>query len=843
MPIHATASAQELDVVSAAPIRIRQAALFRVVPEALAAQSNQYGTSVHRVQGFEFLPREPYTLGWTLVASQPPSHGGRRLREMAAAAASHFTRSPLLHTAMPPALHELQRLQKSTLTDGAGTRKRNRDDGGASQPSELALLSAAVGAEPASSPCDERTLRQWLDCLHADAADGRGDCIEAIRDAAHEEPAWCARPILKSLAALLHSPSCGGVQAGRCAGVVNALARIRPDAPPPLNEEACDALASWLRRPDVTPSLPTAAFLAILTDAEPCTSMLEALAALTQSFRFDVSATDGAEAAAARLPANLRERLLIVGAAAAKRVRGTAQEPASERASWEDAERRRTAAAEISASVLASLQAALEASAQWDGLHERAATAAEHHWEHVLTAHEREAWVGHHAQLQREGLEWASRHAEEWRRHESVAREQLRRRLLEASDAFDTKVEEEQPRVLIAALRAAGNLGRRHHQPDDSDDALLLGVRACLLHRAPAVIEAAADTLRSHPHPHAEVALVKVLERTEATHHGARRRVLESLLKWPTAGTATVSTAVAALLRTPLRDARHCQAACASRCNPHAKGDECKVQCERACSHEAEAGQLYAKLVRRAAPQGHDLAPLLRQHGRATHPSRMRVALASARSEVSAWHTGPLGPLLLANRTAQELARIIHDEHHSGGLMSPGESMSSDGLRSGQVADDRLSSSTFADRAHRDGGRVHELGLPAGASMTHWRVAARRRGRALRYDWQTFDFDKLSLTFIDIILSHPPLDWVKTWGDPKLMGDLGGAGESRAEQAQCTGSRSSCAQLLPPLFTLAAPHLTALLLATDHRCWGASARRKPCMASCGPLWGWLWHRA
>ena len=42
---------------------------------------------------------------------------------------------------------------------------------------------------------------------------------------------------------------------------------------------------------------------------------------------------------------------------------------------------------------------------------------------------------------------------------------------------------------------------------------------------------------------------------------------------------------------------------------------------------------------------------------------------------------------------------------------------------------------------------------------------------AVQVDWDAF-----SLTFIDIILSHPPLDWNFQVGDPQLLGSFGGAG-------------------------------------------------------------------
>ena len=49
-------------------------------------------------------------------------------------------------------------------------------------------------------------------------------------------------------------------------------------------------------------------------------------------------------------------------------------------------------------------------------------------------------------------------------------------------------------------------------------------------------------------------------------------------------------------------------------------------------------------------------------------------------------------------------------------------------------------------------------------------------GRRLQIDWSNVDFDDFSLTFIDIVLTHPPLDWYKEYGDRALFGDLGGAG-------------------------------------------------------------------
>jgi hypothetical protein len=208
---------------------------------------------------------------------------------------------------------------------------------------------------------------------------------------------------------------------------------------------------------------------------------------------------------------------------------------------------------------------------------------------------------------------------------------------------------------------------------------------------------------------------------------------LDSLAARPLVSAAVASYATTALLATPIRDAAACEAECARRCNPHARGSVCAKACAEGCAHEGEMGASLARLVRGLGGAGHDLGALLASSVPNAHPTRLEAAAAVASGALPAWPTAAAaGPLPLGNLSAAQLTSLI--------------------LRHGPI----------------------RTALPWEAQPT-W-PAAGPRGRSLRINWKEVNFDSFSLTFVDLVLSHKPLDWSLQFGDPELLGSIGGAG-------------------------------------------------------------------
>ena len=358
--------------------------------------------------------------------------------------------------------------------------------------------------------------------------------------------------------------------------------------------------------------------------------------------------------------------------------------------------------------------------------------------------------------------------------------------MLHSDQRYSPVTEARDARQLISALRAAGNLGEltTAHATDTSSNQLRASlsehIHACATSsHEPAVVEAAASALRASHHHHDHTSrhvLLSMLQRamdvSEPAHPGvvaadgarhmqpmppwqtsadgtaedAAAHAITSLLSWPTIHLDTASEAMRLLLCAPLHSAESCTHACTHGCNPqHAKGPACTTKCEQLCRKRHTLHASLATLVRKAVASGHDLAQLLEAHAPITHADRVATAIAAAHQGATEGVSTRMSTLVLGNRTARELAAIV----------------------------------CGAGRRAAYPSSEHELQQGCAAAHTAATAGARgssRRHRRLALNWASVtDFDSFSLTFIDIILSAPPLSWSKQWGNKRMLGDLGGA--------------------------------------------------------------------
>ena len=778
-------------------ITIRQSALLHSLPSAFEDKYFAPGSSRKpaELEGFDALPTEPSELVWTLVHSQPLPPSRRRLYESAADRAG-FVSSPLRHASHElMSMHELRaKREEGASDDGQSAEEEAADE--ADEETAHASVSAAGVIQPAHRPkakrggggggdthCSAAALQPLLECLHRPEAvsdEDRLHCVRALRVTTEDHRSHCLEPVLAALQSLLLSGACEGTMASRCGSVVNALQLVASDADElAIRLAACEAFGAWVAQPLTAASLPQEAFTAMVVQAMPCAKLMEAAIAHPVGALHDAAREERLLLAAAAMARKAHQEVEAAHHAAAGRSthgRATGIATPTEEATPQDQEaahraRRAAAAAAIGERVLAVLSSAAGASAGWEAAHAEADAAARAHWATQLSGHEKEGWISHHAVLPREGLQWAHSRGE-LSAHEATARAALKTHLLHtAHPTYNADQEHEHTRQLISALRAVGNLGLPPRLPPDENgghgdagdndageerrpaEELVRHLQHAAQHRAPSVVEATMVALRKmHSHPAAEATLLAVLRRRHPSERAARRKAAATLLEWPQVGAKTAADAVGLLLRTPLRDVDLCARSCVARCNPHARGTACKEECMERCGHEADMALSLSQLVQKAVspsgtpggrdykPPAHDLAPLLELHAPAASPSRLAFAAShGAQRTRPAWASSVVHPELrtVGNRTAAELARLV------------------------QAAPSRLLG-------------VEEEEAAAARREAH--LAPVPRGRALKWDWSKVDFDDFSLTFIDLILSHKPLDWNKQFGDPNLLGKIGGAG-------------------------------------------------------------------
>ena len=538
------------------PRSVRQLSHFAARPELLAGGTG--GTTVEH-DGFEFLPREPKVVEWKLTGSRPL----RAARRRRLAAADDYKAAPLLHPHASPSVHQMQR-----------DRHEREHPRGA----------APAAADAAPSPTCAEEAEAVAGCLReevrAPAALGaaRTECLVATQQLAVR----CAASVRRFVVGELASPRCAGAAAARCGLLVNALTLVVEGGVAGLGgdlDAADDAAAAGDADGDGAPHatlggqealgrfwsaerlahLPQEAYLAVIGTRHPRP------APPRRPRRRRPSRPGGGGGA---LPLAARQQQLLVAAAAANRAHAEPVHAASaERAG---------ALANISAAVVAAVEAAAAVDGTWEERHAAAADEAAAEWRDRFTPHLREGWVAHHAQLHHEQLK-LEMEAGRYAHHEAHALEMLRRHVLRRR-GHDAAAERAHGRAYGSALRAAGNLGGA--AAGKAAPRLRKAAAACLAHRDEDVAEAAAGALRFHASPAAERALLHAAAGgaagatpgSEAGPHAvgaaasagasyaaggaaaARRAALKTLLtKEGPIEQPTLSEAVRLLVRVPLR--------------------------------------------------------------------------------------------------------------------------------------------------------------------------------------------------------------------------------------------------------------------------------------------------
>ena len=739
------------------------------------------------IDGFEMMPTEPTQTSWTLVETPsppPPSHSRRRSLEARRDDVSLDTltlRLGFLRTSLDhPMEDEVKRVGGDYASLERKFRKRGKEDdeldchGDAYEQMEQVppLAHPCPSAVPDSQllltcssnlPClpipllifgDNVTeqailcaLYQHGDAFHDISKDEGLKCVSRLEELSRVCPEL---PIRASVENVVHE-RCNGDAALDCGGLVNALGMLN------AQKELTTFVSSHCVR-----HMPDALRVMLIDVQPPSGALLEAVAK-----KLDVGAhvrhwVDNATAdAAARAynESNCHEfesedlhdevefhdeqawlNLLLASSAAAGL--GAKPKPGSEAlVGWRDA------VAHIHHHVLGFLDAMSSYDNQtFAKEHALAFQRAEDMWERELGDHEQELFVTEHSHLNRRALGWAIENG-----HHQAHVETAKQHLHDEIYLRQTKGLGERLHLarLRTALRAVRNL-----RPADQKHALR--VAAFLNHRDEGVVEDAVTALRAfegrHEGSHAEA---RLLEHVAKHAHPAKSykcreapkkllHALKALSHWQHiergTGNATLSEAVRLLLRMErsfvfrvLYDKDHrphiadkqCVIACVGTCNPHGNRRDCKHHCQNACLSGADVVEELAKLVRRALVASRlpdDQVPEwlklhLWEHGPSAHPS---------------WH-------------------------------APEEAVEGGAGKDGWHVFEPASFAPFVDRTDA-------------AAVERERAAEASRRRRRLFDWKSIDFNKFSLTFINLkILMAPNLNLNKFWGMdlPSPMGKVG----------------------------------------------------------------------
>ena len=130
----------------------------------------------------------------------------------------------------------------------------------------------------------------------------------------------------------------------------------------------------------------------------------------------------------------------------------------------------------------------------------------------------------------------------------------------------------------------------------------------------------------------------------------------------------------------------------------------------------------------------------------------MRLHMAIAHAEASTHPNWPKHdtPVHLGNRSALGLMQIVRTA---------------------------VRSSWIGDGGHDPFARWPEMS--AMSAMSEANESRRELSMFKRINWadkSTFDFDTMSLTFLDLVLEMKGVNWRMTFGNPKLFGKFGGVG-------------------------------------------------------------------
>ena len=386
----------------------------------------------------------------------------------------------------------------------------------------------------------------------------------------------------------------------------------------------------------------------------------------------------------------------------------------------------RTALESIHSAVREELRASALTDAAWREMHVHAESTTKGKW--AAMGHEqRITWVSHHAGMDPTSLELESE--ANYAQHEAHALDMLRHEHLVRHPEYSALGEERATNQIIAALRAAHNLANDSHADLCT---------SFLDHHHHDVASAAAKALVRFPSDQVEDSLLQQLTQRLPTgmqksgSAGARqnstmaRNLISALIARESTGAEATMEATKQLMRLPFHLPTNeadthvtvCIRNCVPTCNPRLKLKRCRQQCTDQCGDECEVANALRELTRKGLGQ-HGNQPLnraLAEHSEEIHPS-------------------------------------LVDLHHR-----------------------RL-----------DVHKRRKLGLLDGVEGFFGMIKdATDQVKAGVADWASdpyvkmdyLDLNQFSLTFLDLVLTHTPIEWSKFWGDRDLIPVWGGAGVS-----------------------------------------------------------------
>ena len=523
-----------------------------------------------------------------------------------------------------------------------------------------------------------------------------------------------------------------------CAGLINALGVLANMAD--YSKAAQHAIVELLVSAAV-PWLPVEFNAAIATLQNPSHELLHALAEKTAEPPHEMDVRQPAAGAVQDMHTAL---LLAASAAAATHFRNL--EANQELGREEGRDGSSHAARRIRRLVTDNMDAASsEEGRTWRRLHSEAGSQAKENWER-MHPYDREAWVSSHHGLRPLSLQWEAARGR-YSSLEEPAKVALHLEHMRRHPEYDEAEEELHQDRVVSALRAMSNL--RHPGKDGVE-------RICewLTHHDEHLAKAAALALRNYQNEHAEAHLLALLhdhsDAREAGRHEHRQETvikgLRTLLDWDRVSERMLAAAVRRLLRIP-KSSFHiaeaegpggtakraatlvCTRKCIQYCNPHGQRAHCKRRCEHGCEHEITIASLLAALVRKS----------MLQQAAGNHTSHLQVLLREHAHEAHAsWHTGWRNQSMVRHAAHPVWENVRHSGHRQ--------------MREWLQRQD--TSPQWSDSPGIEN-RTASLAL-----------SAESHGRRLSF-WSFLpNLEDYTLTFLDIIIQHPPQGAVATWACP-----------------------------------------------------------------------------
>ena len=365
------------------------------------------GFSEDKVEGFDFLPKDPAVFTWSLLPPPPSGHvdlpGTRQLTTNSHALSTHDSN----HASFVRA-------------------KLHLDDA----PETVCKLS-------------RRAANELLNCVLQGNVANNEPRSQCVRDLVHVMAECKEFGVEARLGAAVMSPRCAGAQVAApraCDAAISALSLLGSDEAQHYLADFVGALVPSHLRHENT--------LALSSIAKPHHVLLNAMVTVLEP-KLSASNRHSDEDAS----------LLLATSALAARARSLNRRHIKK------------AVARVDALVAARLKESKHADDQvWAPLYNVTRHSAQKLWSE-MAHHQRHGWVGHHAQLNGDAHEWeakqddADAHRLSYLRHIDFAKEALEHAHLERHPAFSDDKEAHHHYRIVTALRAAHNARAPQHAP------------------------------------------------------------------------------------------------------------------------------------------------------------------------------------------------------------------------------------------------------------------------------------------------------------------------------------------------------------------------------------------